>query len=277
MNSREYYLSAGKQLALAGIENAQFDARQILRHVTGLSDAGLLAGGGEITAEQQEKVDALLQKRKSGFPLQYLLGEWEFYGLSFAVGEGVLIPRQDTELLCDVAVDFMKSRRGGRLIDLCSGTGCIAVVLEQHCPDTQGYAMECSPDALRYLSANLARHHSAVTMLADDVLCPQSRETGFDLITCNPPYLTDADMGRLQKEVTFEPASALLAQDEGQHYYKVISGVWKNRLNQGGMLAYEVGIHQADAVQEIMRQNGFYDIRIHQDLCGIDRVVSGLG
>jgi release factor glutamine methyltransferase len=261
------------------IENSAFEARCILEHALGLTHEKILASAQTaVTAEQTELVREIAQKRISGYPLQYILGKWEFFGLPFYVGEGVLIPRQDTETLVEAVLENSSSVTAPEVLDLCSGSGCIAVALEKNIPGSKVAAVEYSKAALEYLIRNASLNDSQITIYEGDVLDRSFAEHfhGVNIITANPPYLTAHDMSVLQKEVSYEPDTALYGGDDGLMFYREITAVWKNCLADNGMLFFEIGIHQDDDVSDILRQNGFTDIKKHHDLCGIIRVVSGV-
>jgi len=217
------------------------------------------------------------KRRAMGEPLQYLLGEWEFYGLPFKVGEGVLIPRPDTETLVDAALDFLKDTASPVIIDLCSGSGCIAVTLKKLIPKACVYAIEISEDAVYYLNENIKINNVDVTVVQGDITDPKLARrfpvNSADCIVSNPPYLTDAEMAELQKEVTYEPSSALRGGRDGLDFYRVIPKIWGKVLKKGGLLAFEVGYRQSEAVCDILRADGYKGMRAVKDLGGNDRVV----
>ncbi len=216
-------------------------------------------------------------RRLTGEPLQYILGEWEFYGMRLFVGEGVLIPRPDTEILVETVLQFCKNRKSLQIVDLCSGSGCIALALEAALPETQVHAVEKSDRALMYLKRNAEYHHSAVRMHHADVLDPSLPAClpKLDVIVSNPPYLTAEEMRTLQREVQHEPDMALAGGDDGLHFYREITRLWKASLVSGGFLAFEVGDKQAAQVAKILEERQFTKIRIIPDLAGVQRVVVG--
>lgn len=261
------------------IENNVFEARCILEHALGFTHEKLIASAGAVlTEEQTELVRSLAEKRISGYPLQYILGEWEFFGLPFYVGEGVLIPRQDTETLVEAVIAKAAGLTSPKILDLCSGSGCIAIALEKNIPGAKVAAVEYSKPALAYLLKNTELNGSDVTAYEGDVLSGSFSEnfSGIDIITANPPYLTSDDMNVLQREVTFEPDTALFGGNDGLLFYREITKKWKNCLCDGGSLFFETGINQEKDVADILSLNGFEDIRMHTDLNGIIRVVSGV-
>lgn len=227
--------------------------------------------------ERYNTLIKMTKKRSKGYPLQYILGEWEFYGLPFIVGEGVLIPRSDTEILVNCVVEYAKNNRNKtlKIIDLCSGSGCIAITLKNLLPECDIYAIEKSDKALYYLHKNVELNNKSIKVLKDDVLNPKNDLSDFDVIVSNPPYLTKEDMENLQHEVSYEPDMALYGQEDGLYFYRTIPKIWTSRLNKNGLLAFEIGQNQHDDVEKILLQNGYNSICKKRDLCDIIRVVSG--
>ena len=228
-------------------------------------------------AKIRDEFFALCKRRLNGEPLQYIIGEWEFYGIPLKVGEGVLIPRQDTETVVETVVKKNKGKNNLTVTDLCSGTGCIALALEKELDCKNIYCVEKSDTAYEFLEENLRLNSSSANAVKGDVLDEKSAEQIplSDIIVCNPPYLSEDDMKVLQKEVTFEPADALYGGKDGLDFYRHITRIWKSRLKEGGMLAYEVGINQEDEVMKILIQHRFENVRCVPDLCGINRCVFG--
>lgn len=247
-------------LLAGGIENAAMEARWIAEDIT---DA--------------EQARSIARKRAEHYPLQYLLGAWEFYGMRFLVGEGVLIPRADTETLVDTVLQCRRAYSGGTIVDLCTGSGCIALALQQQLTDTKICGIDLSPKALEYARKNAEFHHLPVEFYNANVLDPTTAAQFSDLdgIVSNPPYLTADDMHTLQTEVTHEPSMALAGGEDGLRFYREITALWKHTLKPGGLLAFEVGMGQAEAVRAILAKNAFENIAVVPDLCGIDRVVYG--
>ena len=258
-----------------GIEAPDFEALQMLQSL-GYSKIRILEGRGVLTQQQQEQLRQLASRRLEGEPLQYLLGEWEFYGLTLKVGPGVLIPRPDTETLVEAGVSYLKDRTGCRVLDLCAGTGCVGLAVERSAKNISAlYALEKEEAAFFYLKENLAAYESRVMPLHQDGLAPGPEADRLDLILCNPPYLTGEDMESLQTEVRYEPPSALDGGEDGLDFYRRLTAVWKDRLVSGGLLAYEIGMGQQEDVTQILRQEGLEQIHWKEDLSGIVRVVAG--
>ncbi|MGN1303545.1 MAG: peptide chain release factor N(5)-glutamine methyltransferase [Oscillospiraceae bacterium] len=290
MTNAELYDYIGSKLKNAGIEEYVFESRCIIEDIMGL-DRLSLAMNAEKTADEAKKDKALLllEKRLNGEPLQYLLGEWEFFGLPFKVGKGVLIPRPDTEVLVETVLDhFLKSgKHDPEIIDLCSGSGCIAVALQKNLPRSKVTAVELSSEAFPYLTENIRRNGADVKIMKGDVLNGELLQNfsapddfgefrKLDCVVSNPPYLTEKEMGELSPEVKCEPETALYGGADGLKFYRVISCLWKEILKEGGLLAFEIGYEQGEAVSDILRKSGYTDIKVIKDLGGNDRVVTGI-
>lgn len=247
-------------LRAGGIEDAELEAKWILEDAK--------------TAEQAREI---AQRRAAHEPLQYLLGTWEFYGMQMFVGKGVLIPRADTETLVDAVLSALRGIPSPHIADLCTGSGCIALALQAHLPQASVCGIEDSEAAMQYALKNAAYHRLPTRFLHADVLDAQTAAQfhGLDCVVSNPPYLTAADMQNLQQEVRHEPALALAGGPDGLRFYPEIARLWRDALKQGGILAFEVGIHQAEAVGAILAEQGFAEIRRIRDLNGIERVVTG--
>lgn len=259
------------------LENPRFEACCIIKAATGLSDIAFLTEPNTpVTDTQQQAEEAMLSRRLSGEPLQYILGEWEFYGYPFRVGEGVLIPRQDTEALVELAERHINESM--LCADLCAGSGCIGISLAR-LTGCKFHSYELSDKALGYLNENIALNkvQSLVTAISADVLSEDIIEAApmYDVILSNPPYLTAQEMTHLQREVAFEPAMALIGGEDGLDFYRAILGFWTKRLKKGGMFAVEIGETQAAAVSELFMENGITP-QVLQDLCRNDRVVYGI-
>ena len=278
MTKKQMYLQIKSTLSDSGIENVEFEAKQILAHVCNITLTHLmLEFDAEIEKQQENEILNLVSKRVSHYPLQYLLGQWDFFSRKYTVGEGVLIPRADTELLCETVIKLAKGIKSPKIADLCTGSGCIAITLyhELLAQNPKVFAVEKSDKALEYLTVNAKQNGAKITIIQDDVLNPINCDEVCDLdfVVSNPPYLTKEDMQNLQSEVKHEPSMALYGEKDGLLFYREITRLWKNRLKDGGFIAYEIGINQHDAVKEILEQNGFKNICFCKDICGIIRVV----
>lgn len=219
-----------------------------------------------------EKTEELCLKRKSGYPLQYLIGEWDFFGRTFKVGEGVLIPRADTETAIEVSLSLPIEKKV--ITDLCSGSGCIAITMREE-TGADVYAVEKSENAIKYLKENITLNNSEINLIGGDVLSEETKNRVpiSDIIISNPPYLTKDDMNSLQKEVTFEPSMALSGGDDGLYFYREITSFYKDKIRENGFIVYEIGMGQEEDVRKILLSNGFCDVKYQKDLSNIIRVV----
>ena len=268
MNGRQAASELAEILRSAEVFDPAYEANEIVREICGCHPLQ----AGEINSVQWQKMTKIAEKRAAGMPLQYIFGKWEFYGYEFFVGEGVLIPRPETELLVDIAVKHL--RKDSRMLDLCSGTGCIPIscALETGC---KGYAVELYNEAFSYLEKNIAHNNADVTAVKGDAL-DNTHFDGieFDAIFSNPPYLTGEEMENLQREVRHEPSTALYGGEDGLDFYRKLFTLWRVRLKDDGIFAVEVGDKQAEQVKELMESAGFA-ARIVYDLQNIGRVVLG--
>ncbi len=263
-------------LRQGGIEDYGFEAKCIMAHVCGRDwQKKQLFGSLTLDFEQQAMVKYLAERRIKGEPLQYILGSWEFYGYEFSVGEGVLIPRQDTETLAEAAISHIKASKSAKGVDLCSGSGCVAITVAKE----TGADFDCIEkytEAYRYLAENCRAHRVCKPVLGD--VLDEGLAAGYrnlDIITANPPYLTADDMESLQPEVEFEPKTALFGGEDGLDFYRAISKIWKPCLKEGGMIAFEIGLGQESDVKRILESLGYGEISYVNDLTDRVRVVTG--
>ena len=248
-------------------EEALQQAKEIVAAVIGAETSALAVHSWvQVTEEQMSMIGDLVEQRLSGQPLQYILGEWEFYGLPFYVDERALIPRQDTELLVETAISMIQQRGYQSCLDLCTGSGCIAVSISKHA-QTSVTASDISVDALELAQENAALNEVRVTFVESDLF---DRIDGkFDLICCNPPYLSKEDMEHLQKEVSFEPALALYGGADGLDFYRRIANEYQAHLNAGGALLLEIGSTQAETAAALFAAK----TSVLNDLAGNPRVL----
>ncbi len=266
-------------LSQSGNDCARFDAQCIFEYVLAKPLPMILMDGDKsLSPVDEEAVRSMTKRRAEHFPLQYILGEWEFFGYPFRVGEGVLIPRPDTETLIEQILDICREKgiSSPQIADLCSGSGCIAVTLKKELPQAEVYAVELSDRAIGYLKKNIALNNADITVIKGDVLDKKTAETlsELDIIVSNPPYLTSVDMQELDEEVRHEPETALFGGDDGLGFYRKITSVWKDTLKEGGILAYEYGLGQHDEVSRILTENGFENIQLRRDMAGIIRTAA---
>ncbi len=231
-----------------------------------------------LSEKEVKKVLDVLDLRLKHIPLQYIIGKWEFMNLEFEVGEGVLIPREDTSVLVSEIINIFKNKSELKILDLCSGSGCIAIALEKNLKeDSIIYALEKSEKAYDFLCKNIKKHKSnVISMNKDILLCYEEfKDSFFDCIVSNPPYIKSNDLPFLQKEVLFEPKLALDGGMDGLYFYNNICKLWSHKLKPGGILAFEIGKGQFDDVKDIMIGFDFVDINFKKDINGIKRVIIG--
>lgn len=278
-NCGELYAEVRSKLKNAGNESAEFEARCIFEQSFGMNFFRIMADrNNSVPDETANHIISMVQRRCKGYPLQYILGEWEFYGYPFKVGEGVLIPRPDTETLVDQVISICRKNHleSPKIMDLCSGSGCIAVALKKELPDAEVWAAELSDNALPYIKENALLNGVDINIIKLDVLDEKSinLSVNFDIIVSNPPYLTSEDMKELQTEVTYEPETALFGGTDGLDFYRSITAVWKNKLKNKGFIAYEFGLDQHEDVSRILQENGFSNIQLSRDTAGIIRTAA---
>ena len=275
------FLDTRARLKKAGVESAQLEAREIICFAADKSreqfyrDMSLY-----VSREMEQRVEDLVQRRLAGEPVAYIIGEWEFYGLSLDISRDVLIPRLDTELLAERGI--LKARdsgEGARILDLCAGSGCVGLAIASNAPECRVVLGELSEGALRVCKQNVRRNelNARVTCLSVNALeNPSSTLWDFDAIVCNPPYIPTVDIEALDVSVRdYEPRMALDGGKDGLDYYRAIAAKWKPALRLGGTLIFEVGVGQAGAVEDILEENGYEDIKILPDTQNILRVVEG--
>lgn len=229
-----------------------------------------------IDEQQEREILSRVKRLSEGYPLQYLSGRWEFMGMTFKVGEGALIPRPDTETLAEYAAKTLLGKKDPVVCDLCSGTGCLGIFLERKLR-CETYCVELYEQAFGFLEENIRLKGSLAKAVRADALDENTplQLPMLDMIVCNPPYLSAEDMQKLDKKVSFEPATALYGGEDGLDYYRTITRLWKKRLLPEGKLAFEVGAGMDDQVSEIMIRHGFRNVRSARDLSGIPRIVYG--
>ena len=277
MTVNEIYQSGLKLLENNSIENSKFEAQSLLQKAFSLDRVGFIIHKTDKADENcSQNFLKLIEKRISGEPLQYILGEWSFMGFDFKVGRGVLIPRDDTEVVVNLCIDFLENRTDKKTVDLCSGSGAIAVALDK-ISGAKVTAVEIDETAFSYLETNVKENNSSVKPVMADALeiCETFADGELDLIVSNPPYIKSADIETLQKEVQLEPRLALDGGEDGCDFYREIVNRWSRKLKKGGALAFELGEGQADAVKALMTEQGFSDFKISLDFGGVQRAIIG--
>ena len=271
---RNWLTSATARLTAAGCEDTAFDARCLLEDLGGLP-RGTAADDTPLTEAQETALNTALSQREEGRPLQYILGAWDFLSLTLKVGEGVLIPRPDTELLCEAAAERLKDVMNPRVLDLCAGSGCVGLGVASLKLDAVVTAVELSDEAWPYLTENIARYpaYDVIPRRGDMLTDFDAFEGGYDAILSNPPYIPTADLATLQREVQQEPRMALDGSADGLQFYRVIAEHWCEKLTENGFCAVEVGIGQAADVAALFAAAGLENTEILRDLGGVERVV----
>lgn len=273
MNYTEAFLMGMQKLKEAEIGEAQLDARLLLEEVCGTDHNTLLCHGDrEVSEAEEEQYRKALEQRAVHVPLQHLLGYQDFMGLRFQVNEYVLIPRQDTEILVEEAMRYLHD--GMRILDLCTGSGCILLSLLHYSNDCEGVGVDISQEALQVAAQNAELLGIRADFLKSDLY---EKVTGkFDLLVSNPPYIERKVIPTLMEEVReYDPYIALDGGEDGLDFYRRIIGGAQDYLKRGGQILMEIGSRQAQAVSELLYEAGFKEIDVCKDFAGLDRVVSG--
>lgn len=257
-------------------DSPAFEANELLAFATGCDKATLaLKQREELSKAQQKRLNTCLKKRIKGLPLQYIIGEWEFYSLPFKVGRGVLIPRADSELLVDLALKAISSNTKSTLFDLCSGSGALGIAVAKNQPNVSVTLVEKSRKAFKYLRQNISLNAADLTAVRADIF-KWKPECLADIVICNPPYITKKEMLSLQKEVKHEPTAALCGGEDGLKFYRFIINNANRFLKPNGKMLFEIGYTQANDVAELFKAANFKQIEVEKDLSGNDRVVSAV-
>ena len=273
MTYREAIGLGEKILTMAGIADVKTDAWMLLEMAAKIDrNYYYMHMDDEITKEQLEEYEWALKKRAEHIPLQYIVGEAEFMGLPFKVNSSVLIPRQDTETLVEEALKVAKP--GMKVLDMCTGSGCIIISILYHGKELEGYASDISRHAINVAKENAKLNQVAVSFETGDLF--DHIKGKYDIIVSNPPYIRTEEIAKLMPEVqNFEPFNALDGKEDGLFFYRKIVEQAGDYLNSGGHLLFEIGHDQGQEVSELMVQAGFKDVRVIKDLAGKDRVVTG--
>lgn len=278
MTYRECYEQGCRTLQAAGIEEAALDARLLLEAVCGTDRNDLLVHGEQpVAPEAEEKYLNWIRQRAEHIPLQQLTGEQGFMGLTFSVNEHVLIPRQDTEILVEEVLKELHD--GMRVLDMCTGSGCILLSLLHYSNDCEGLGVDLSAEALEVAGRNVLKvltpeKAEHAHFLQSDLF--EKVEGKFEIIVSNPPYIASAEVEKLMPEVRdHEPRMALDGTEDGLYFYRRIIEEAGKHLVSSGMLFFEIGYDQGQAVSDLMRTEGYCDVQVVQDYAGLDRVVFG--
>ena len=294
MMYRECYIYGMSALTEAGIADARIDARLLLEYVCRTKQHDLIMHGGRVLSEAEyARYEACIAERSKRIPLQHITGVQAFMGFDFKVNEHVLIPRQDTEVLVEEALRVLKP--GMRVLDMCTGSGCILLSLLAMCEGCSGVGVDISEEALKVAACNLegisvqcGRNLSAEFIESDlftvfwnvrecKADCSEKAANLFNLIVSNPPYIASTVIDTLEPEVRLhEPIGALDGTADGLYFYRKIVTESKSFLKKGGLLLFEIGHDQGEAVASLMRAAGFTGVTVRKDYAGLDRVVCGI-
>ncbi len=278
----DVYLDLRNELRHHGVTSAQLEARELLAFALEIPRDALNERSGSFLFDAQlKRLEELKQRRLAGEPLAHIIGEWDFYSLTFTLTPDVLIPRADTETLVDAGLAFFSRRERGRILDLCCGSGCVGIALLCNLPDTISCVFaDTSEAALEVTKENLVRHRLTFRGITvqQDAKEPCAEALGkFNLIVCNPPYIPTGVIPTLDHSVKdYEPHKALDGGADGLDFYRAIAVNFKPALTKNGMLAFECGMGQHEQVQHILEQAGFCEVRILRDFAGVERVVTAL-
>lgn len=279
MTLRQLHRKISSLLNENEIENADFEARLITEKVSSLSYSHLiLRYGDEASAELYSQAATLAKRRIDGEPIQYILGQWDFMGNTFNVGKGVLIPRPETEILCEYVIDKLKNKSEAVIYDLCSGSGCIGISIKKALTRPQVYLVEKSEAALEYLKRNSAENCQGDEphIIEGDVLCYEdfSALPPADVIISNPPYIKSSEIPTLQREVLLEPSMALDGGEDGLIFYRYLVSHWTKSLKKDGFIIFECGENQSRDIITMFNKIDF-DSEVVFDYNNIDRIVVG--
>ena len=276
MDKVEYRLKGlladgAKMLAQAGIDEAELDARYILEYITGLNSAQYFIHSEDIIEKNKaEEFFRLIERRSKRIPLSYVIGTRDFFGLTFKVDENVLIPEQETELLVE---EVIKHSEGKSVLDMCTGSGCIAISIALFGKPSKVAASDISEKALEVARENAKSLKAGeISFIQGDMF--ENVTDKFDIIVSNPPYIETGEIDELMPEVRdYIPRLALDGDIDGLKFYRIISKEAVKKLNKNGRIFYEIGYNQSRAVASILLENGFTDVKIMKDYSGLDRIV----
>ena len=276
-----------KILEQSGIREAGLDAWLLLEYITGKSRAYYFAHGDEgVTEETACRYQELIRKRAEHIPLQHLTHQAFFMGYEFYVNEDVLVPRQDTETLMEAALELLKGNKAPRILDMCTGSGCIITSLMLEVPEASGTGVDLSEKALEVAIRNARELGTAdrTKFVKSDLFSAEyfskkdnaEKVTGYDMLISNPPYIPSGEIEGLMEEGRLHDARrALDGMEDGLYFYREITRQAMDHIRPGGWLLYEIGCEQGKDVKELLEKEGFIKTEIRQDLCGLDRVVLG--
>ncbi len=269
------YEEGYRRLSQHKIENANLDARLLLESICRTNRNDLLAHADkEVSSEEYITYQQAIKKRAQHIPLQYITGSQEFMGLSFKVNDSVLIPRQDTEILVEEAM--LRLHDGMRILDMCTGSGCILLSLLHYSNDCIGTGVDISSEALAVAKTNAECLGISAEFIQSDLFQELKNKDKFDMLVANPPYIQTSIVKDLMPEVKeHEPLIALDGKEDGLFFYRKIISECSIYLNGGALVLFEIGYDQGQQVKSLMESKGFLEVVVKKDLAGLDRVVAG--
>lgn len=277
MNIEQTYRKIKEDLTKAGIDSPAFDTLCLIEKVFGYNRTSMIVHNKDVVSDEKLlEIENFAQRRVNFEPLQYILGKWNFMGIDFFVGDGVLIPRDDTEVVTELCLEFLKNKQNSNVIDLCAGSGAISLAIEKYAKSSV-MAVELSKKAFEYLEKNIEFNKSYVKAINEDIFeyVKKIEDSYFDLVVSNPPYIKTDDIETLQEEVKKEPKMALDGGKSGYYFYEKIIPLWKNKIKSGGAIAFELGENQFDYVKKLLQENDFKNIKYSKDLGEVKRAIIG--
>ncbi len=273
MTIKQIYSACIDELAFT--DCGEFETQCLFEDLLGVRKEQIIMNNIEVSDLEIRKINSAVQERKNGKPLQYILGKWDFYDLTFKVGEGVLIPRPETEMLVDYALDKLKNIKNPVVYDLCAGSGCIGLTVAKHIPNATVYLLEKEEKAYKYLCENKTNLElkNAIVIKDDLFTVDLSLFPYTDIILSNPPYIEKKEVSHLQKEVLFEPVSALDGGIDGLNFYRCLADRWCGKIKQDGFIALECGEEQSRSIVDIFKGK-YTEKQIIFDFNDIDRIVT---
>lgn len=278
LTTNDLYIEIRRKLRSANISMAELEARELAAFASNL-DKKMTANWAYCYLDTNtiENARKMTDRRLAGEPLAYIIGEWDFYGYTFKVNKNVLIPRSDTEIMCELAIQDAQNIETPRILDLCCGSGCIGISLAAQVKTAKIVAADISEEALSVARENARKigiTQRYITTISNALEKPSKQLGKFDIMLCNPPYITSEEMKKLDKSVLdYEPHIALFGGHDGLDFYKNIAENWVQVMNTGGRMYFECGYQQSKKVTQIFAQYGMNDVFIANDLAGIERVI----
>lgn len=279
MNVKTLFKEIENKLLKAGVDDPAFDTMCIFKHTLDMSRTDIaIYGDNEVDDNKAQIIKEITDKRCGFQPLQYLLGEWEFMGRRYKVSEGVLIPRDDTQVVVDACADLLKGCDDAKVVDLCSGSGIIAITLKKQFESATVSAVEKSNTAFSYLKENCKLNDADINIINADLYESHSdfADGSLDMIVSNPPYIISDEIKTLQEEVQCEPTMALDGGKDGYDFYRGIINLWSSKLKSGGIIAFEIGEGQFDYIKKLLENSNFSDVKGYLDIAGITRAITAI-